>query len=105
MAGAIAETAVLGELAKDQINRGLDPRIFFWRTATGVEVDFLAETVGGLTAVDVKATSTPRPGMAAGIHALRRDLGREVHAGVVIHLGTGVLPLGDGVTAVPFGSL
>ena len=53
MAGAIAETAALGELAKDRINRGLDPRIFFWRTAAGVEVDFLVETARGLTAVEV----------------------------------------------------
>lgn len=105
MAGAIAETAVLGELLKGQVNQGLEPRVSFWRTATGAEVDFVVETDRGLAAVEVKASSTPRPGMAAGIYALRRDLGQRLCSGVVVHLGTGVLPLGDGVTAVPFGAL
>lgn len=105
LAGPIAETAVLGELVKQQINQGLEPRIYFWRTSTGSEVDFLIESANGLSAIEVKATSTPRPGMAGGLHALRRDLGTRVHAAAVIHLGDTVLPLGHGVLATPFDAL
>jgi hypothetical protein len=105
MAGAIAETAVLGELIKDQLNQGREARIHFWRTSTGSEVDFLVESAGSLIPVEVKASSTPRAGMASGIHALRRDLGDRVGRGYVVHTGDIVLPLGQGVTAVPFGSL
>jgi len=105
MAGAIAETAVLGELMKSHLNQGREPRIHFWRTATGTEVDFLIETEHTLTPVEVKASSTPRPAMAAGIHALRRDLGSRVGSGIVVHTGSHTLPLGEGVMAVPFGSL
>jgi hypothetical protein len=43
--------------------------------------------------------------MAEGIHALRRDLGNRVGPGYVVHTGEHLLPLGEGVTAVPFGSL
>ena len=105
MAGAIIETAVLGEILKDRLNRGLAPRIHFWRTSTGSEVDFLLEDEGQLMAIEVKAGATPRPAMADGIHALRQDLKGRLGAGYVIHTGPGVLPLGQGVTAVPFGLL
>lgn len=105
MAGAIMETAVLGELVKQQIARGNEPRIHFWRTSTGSEVDFLVESGESLVPIEVKASSTPRPGMASGVHALRADLGTRVEPGYVVHTGEAVLPLGKGVTAIPFGSL
>ena len=105
MAGAIMETAVLGELVKDQLGQGLEARIHFWRTSTGSEVDFLVERGATLVPIEVKASSTPRPAMAAGIHALRGDLGDRIGHGYVVHTGEGVLPLGDGVTAVPLGSI
>ncbi len=105
MAGAVVETAVLGELVKDQLGQGREARIHFWRTSTGSEVDFLVETPSALIPVEVKASSTPRPGMAAGIQALRRDLGDRVGPGYVVHTGDVAVPLGHGVTALPFGSL
>ncbi len=105
MAGAIVETAVMGELLKQQIALGHEPRLHFWRTSTGSEVDFLVESGGLLVPVEVKASSTPRPGMASGIHALRDDLGTRVGPGYVVHTGEVVLPLGKGVTAIPFGTL
>jgi len=80
-------------------------RVFFWRTATGSEIDFLIGTGDRLIPIEVKASATPRPGMAAGIHALRGDLGDRVGSAFVVHMGDTVLPLGNGVTAVPFGSL
>lgn len=105
MAGALMETAVLGELVKGELGRGREPRVHFWRTSAGSEVDFLAESGTTLVPIEVKASSTPRPAMASGIHALRRELGDRVGPGYVVHAGEGVLPLGDGVTAVPYGSL
>jgi len=105
MAGAIMETAVLGELVKDQLNQGREARIHFWRTSTGSEVDFLLERDATVIPIEVKASSTPRPAMAAGIDALRRDLGVRIGPGYVVHAGERVLPLGGGVTAVPFGLL
>jgi uncharacterized protein len=105
MAGAIVETAVLGELVKGQFNQGRQSRVHFWRTSAGSEVDFLVETDHGLVPVEVKASSTARPAMAAGIHALRKDLRGRIKAGWVVYTGNEVLPMGDGVTAVPLGLL
>ena len=42
-AGLMMETAVLGELHRILVHRGGVPRVYFWRTAAGHEVDFLID--------------------------------------------------------------
>ena len=49
------------EVAKAYWHRGQEPRLWFWRTATGEEVDLFVETAGGIVAVEAKATATPTP--------------------------------------------
>jgi hypothetical protein len=102
---AIFETAVLAEIVKTFWHRGEAPRVYFWRTATGVEVDIVVETRGRIVPIEVKLSATPRPAMAAGILALRRDLGEKVEPGYVIHPGEVRLPLGPGARALPFAEL
>jgi predicted AAA+ superfamily ATPase len=109
MAGAIVETAVLGEIVKALGRHGRTPEIYFWRTATGVEVDILVERwidgVDRLVPLEVKTTATPTPRMADGIRRLRKDLGDRVAPGYVVHLGDRRLPLGEGVTSLPLAEL
>ncbi len=105
LAGAIFETAVFSELYKAAHHRGQEPRLWFWRTSTGQEVDFLVQQGTKLVPVEVKAGATVRPPMAAGIHALRRDLGDAVLPGWVVYQGEQRLPMGEGVQALPFEGL
>lgn len=103
LAGAIMETAVLSEIVKSLTHRGIEPQVYFWRTSTGTEVDFVVETGGKLVLIEVKLSSTPRPAMASSIKIFREDLGTKALAGYVVHPGDVRLPLGSGVTAWPFG--
>lgn len=105
LGGAILETAVVIEVVKALLHRGKDPQVYFWRTAAGTEVDLLVESEGTVTPIEVKLSATPRPEMAASIAALRKDLKGRVGAGYLIHPGTVQLPLGGGVTALPFGAM
>ncbi len=105
LAGPILETAVLQELVRTLTHRGVEPRIDFWRTASGTEVDFVVESEGRLLPLEVKRSATPRPAMASGIRTFRRDLGDRSHHGWVVHIGDIRLPLGDGVIAVPFAEI
>ena len=105
LAGPIMETAVLAELVKTLTHRGLDPRIYFWRTAAGSEVDFLVEVGTRMVPIEVKLSATPRPSMASPIKKLRESLGGKILPGFVVHPGDVRLPLGDGTTALPFGGL
>ncbi|WP_461394513.1 ATP-binding protein [Deferrisoma sp.] len=105
MAGAVFETAVLGEILKTLAHRGQVPRLYFWRTAAGLEVDFVVEVGGRLVPIEVKTSATPRPAMASAIRRFRKDLGERVLPGYVVHPGDATLPLGPGITALPFGEL
>jgi len=105
LGGAIFETAVILEIVKTVVNRGEEPHIYFWRTSTGVEVDFIVEDGGLLIPIEAKLSATPRTAMASGIQAFRQDLGKKAGAGYVIHPGDVRLPIAQGVTALPFGEL
>ncbi len=105
MGGAIFETAVVGEIYRTLNHRGLEPRLYFWRTSAGTEVDLVVEEAGRLTPVEVKLSSTPKPAMARGIESFRREYGRRVQKGWLVHTGREVLPLGPGILACPFAAL
>ena len=99
------ETAVLSEIVKTATHRGLTPQVFFWRTRAGTEVDIVVESNRKLVPIEVKLSATPRPGMAASIRTLQKDLGPEAESGYVVHPGDVRLPLGSGATALPFSDL
>lgn len=105
MAGAIMETAVLSEIVKTLIHRGIDPQIYFWRTVAGTEVDIVVEIAGKLLPIEVKLSATPRPPMTSAIKAFQNDLGDRALPGYIVHPGDIRLPLGSGVTALPFAML
>ena len=105
MAGTLMESLVLGELIKTFRNRGVQPRISFWRTGRGEEVDFVVETADGLVPLEVKTSATPLPRMAAGIRAMRAALGGSAQPGYVVHPGDSRLPLGEGDRALPLAML
>jgi hypothetical protein len=105
MGGAIMETAVLTEIIKVFAHLGIDPRVYFWKTTAGTEVDIVVDTGRALVPIEVKLSATPRPAMAAAIRTFQKDLGDQAGPGYVVHSGDITLPLSPGVTAIPFSSL
>jgi len=105
MGGAIMETAVLSEIVKALTHRGIEPRVYFWRTSAGTEVDIVVETEGKLVPIEVKLSATPRPEMASSIKAFQTALGDKTLPGYVVHPGDVRLPLGSKVSALPFSDL
>lgn len=105
LGGPIFETAVLLQIVKAFVNRGEEPRLHFWRTSAGVEVDLVVEASGQLIPVEVKLSSTPRPAMAIGIRTFQEDLGASAGPGFVVHSGDMLLPLAPKVVALPFAEL
>ena len=105
MGGAIMETAVLSEIVRTLTHRGIDPQVYFWRTMAGTEVDFVVETGAGLIPIEVKLSATPRPAMGGAIKTFQGDMESAALPGYVVHPGDIRLPLGPGVTALPFADL
>jgi hypothetical protein len=105
LGGAILETAVVAEVYKAHLHRGLEPRLYFWRTATGTEVDLIVEWERKLLPIEVKLSATPRPEWTAGIEAFRRDHAKRAAAGYVVHAGEMHRKLGEGTEALSFAAL
>lgn len=105
MSGVIFETAVLAEIVRTLVHRGESPRLYFWRTAAGTEVDIVVEAGAELIPIEVKLSATPRPAMADAIRTFREDLGRKAAPGFVVHTGDVTLPLAPDVVALPFARL
>jgi predicted AAA+ superfamily ATPase len=105
LGGAIMETAVLSEIVRTLTHRGEDAQVYFWRTSAGTEVDIVVEQAGQLIPIEVKLSTTPRPGMSGAIKVFMDFFPGRAPRGYVIHPGDVRLPLGSSVTALPFSEL
>jgi uncharacterized protein len=105
--GRIIETFVLSQL-RPEAEFAEDPiRLHHLRLDNGRrEIDFIAEAPDGrVVAIEVKATSAPKPSDGVHLRWLREQLGARVHATIVLHTGPRNYDLGDGVYAMPIATL
>ena len=71
--GAALETLVYQELRAAIAYRSLKLELFFWRTAAGAEVDFVAYGGDGLFAIEVKRSRTVRRADLRGLKQSKID--------------------------------
>jgi len=103
-AGPIFETAVLGQLHRLFLHRGEPSRLYFWRTGSGHEVDFVVDDGQRLIPIEAKLTSKPTRKDAAAIEELQRLFGDRAGRGLVVCLCRERFPLTKSVDAVPLGA-
>ncbi len=101
-AGALFETAVFGEILRAFLHQGETPRVFFWRTAAGDEVDFVVERQGRLVPIEAKLTKTPTPRHARSIERFRSAYGRAAEPGILVCLVDEPAAVTRDCRAVPF---
>lgn len=100
--GPHLENLILLDLLVWRDARSKPAEILFWRSATGQEVDFVVETGGKLLPIEVKANSRQRLADAEGLRSFRREYARTTRAGLLLHAGTRLEWLADGVLAAPW---
>lgn len=105
--GSLLESFVVTELCKQASWSEQPVDILHFRDRNGPEVDVIVEqrTSGAIAGIEVKASMTPRAEHARHLVLLRDRLGDRFTVGVVLHLGTAVLPLGERLWAVPVSAL
>jgi len=104
LAGALFESFVVAEIAKDTAHRGLDRRLSHARTNNGVEADFVLEDLERRRIIfgEVKRRRTVRPDDARNLRVLReasRDMQREGWA-----VDTVIVTTGDEHESLPDGT-
>jgi predicted AAA+ superfamily ATPase len=84
--GPLFEGFVAAEILKSQVNRGERKELYFFRDQQGLEVDFLIPRPNaGLWPLEVKASKTVRPEMAAPMISLKRAVGKRAERMIVVH--------------------
>jgi predicted AAA+ superfamily ATPase len=102
--GSLVETAVLHHLrawCELQLPKAC---VYYWRTTSGAEVDFVIERGRDLLPIEVKATSEPRYSHAESLRTFLDEY-PSAKAGAVVHLGDGFKQLDERIYAVPFHAL
>ena len=100
--GAHLENIVLNSLLAWRDARPGPVDIFYWRTASGEEVDFVIEAGDDLLPVEVKSSARPRLRDGEHIRTFRSEYGEQARDGLVLHDGREVKWLTPNVLAAPW---
>lgn len=104
--GRMMETFVVGELRKQLSWTAPHTSLYHFRTATGSEADVVLEkSDGSVAGVEIKASATVTASDFTALQALRDQLGKRFHAGIVLYLGDHIVPFGDKLWLVPLPAL
>jgi len=106
LAGAVLENLVLMELRKQCTWNRTRPELFYWRTASGQEVDIVLEDRAGKVAgIEVKAAATLGSNDVRGLQVLADVVGKNWVRGAVLYPGTEVVPFSANLHGVPLSRL
>jgi predicted AAA+ superfamily ATPase len=106
LAGGLTENFVLMELRKQSAWSGVPAQFYFWRTASGQEVDIVLEDrTGRLVGIEIKAGATLGGADVRGLQALADAAGRRWVRGVVLYTGTEVIPFAANLHGLPLSLL
>lgn len=100
--GPLLETFVLSELLKQAGWLNDPPRLSYYRTRDGTEVDAVLERDdGALVAVEVKAAATATRADFKGLQQLAAACGDSLRLGVLLYDGDVAVPFGERLWAAP----
>jgi uncharacterized protein len=106
LAGALLENFILMELRKQSAWSNAQPELFYWRTASGQEVDIVLEDrTGRLAGIEVKAAATLGQQDVRGLQAMAAAAGKSWVRGIVLYTGAEVVPFAANLHGVPISRL
>jgi predicted AAA+ superfamily ATPase len=106
LAGGVLENFVLMELRKQSTWSETQPECYFWRTASGQEVDIVLEdSAGRLVGIEIKAGATLGGSDVKGLQAMASAAGKRWVRGVVLYTGNEVIPFAANLHGLPMSQL
>ncbi len=104
-AGAFLENLVLTQLLVWREIELPRPQIYYCRTASGIEVDFVVESRHGLLPVEVKTSPRARVEDTRSLEWFLDEYPKEANLGLLLYGGKEVVPVTKRVLAVPVGAV
>lgn len=106
LGGQLLETFAVNEIIKLSSWSNRQPRICFFRTVSGKEVDIILEDSGRrCVAIEVKASASLTSKDIEGIKSFRETAGNRFIRGIVLYTGREVVPFEQNIHAVPISAL
>lgn len=102
LSGQLLETIVLGEIIRDFNSHGKIPRIFWWRTSYGEEVDFIIEDKGKLVPIEVKLSAKADTKMIQGLSSFCELFSSKIDTAYLVNLSAEKMILGKQIVTMPF---
>jgi len=100
--GQLFETVVLGEIIRSFYAKGEVPRVYWWRTSHGEEVDFIMEKGQEIIPIEVKLTANVNKGLIKNLEYFMHLFKENVSKGLLVNLSSKRLELGKRIEAIPF---
>lgn len=100
--GAHLENMVLTDLLAWRDLQAIRPEVLYWRTATGIEVDFVIETPNRLLPVEIKAGARVTTADAKGLEVFLDEYPDLTDGALLLHGGDQTFPLTRRVMAAPW---
>lgn len=100
--GAHLENLVLLDLLAWRDGQIKPPGVFYWRTADGLEVDFVVEQGKQLLPIEVKTSEKLIPRDARALEAFCQEYPDRAPRGLLLYAGTATFPLTRHVLAAPW---
>ena len=103
--GPHLENLVLMDLLAWRDVQARRPEVLYWRTASGIEVDFVVETPKRVLPIEVKAAARVTPADAKGLEAFLEEYKDHADGALLLHGGTETFPITRNVLAAPWWKL
>ncbi|WP_076465519.1 ATP-binding protein [Actinomyces mediterranea] len=106
LSGGLMESFVATELLKQQTWSAKRFVLHHFRSSSGQEVDLVLEDRRQIVVgIEVKAAMSISQNDFKGLKFLREQLGDQFRAGILLHAGKQILPMGDRLWAMPISTL
>jgi predicted AAA+ superfamily ATPase len=99
--GQIYENHIAAEIVKYLRTVKSGARMSFYRTRSGMEVDFCLETNNGLIGIEVKNRETVNKRDYTSLNKLKESAGTEWSSGLIIYRGNEIQEVTEGIWAIP----
>ena len=103
MSGSIFETFVVSEIIKSYLNAGRDIRdtIFYYRDKDKKEIDLLILEDGIIHPIEIKLSANVKKDMIKNFSVLKNNKEITLGEGAVVCLSENIVPISEGVEALP----
>jgi predicted AAA+ superfamily ATPase len=101
MNGQIYENYVAAELVKYLRTVKSEARLSFYRTRSGMEVDFCIESNGKLIGIEVKNRTSINKKDYTSLNKLKESAGKDWILGIILYRGNEIKEVTDGIWSIP----